>query len=226
MRCLRIPHHLKIYSIFAFLLFSFFLSVGISQNSYATSVTCNLNFTLTTSTNGSNIYYQNCDTSSLSTSVSDYFITEDVSLHLVRSGTSTIYFSYNPFYFNTSFTRDFQTYWFYGSNSGSAGTSFDFSRTYYYTRPVSNFNKTWGFTRTNNIDISLTTFSTVITISDEPFISEPEPCPICPEIPENPYDDKFDNITRAIYCCGAVLIMLYFFFCIYKIIVKDGGSRR
>lgn len=52
-----------------------------------------------------------------------------------------------------------------------------------------------------------------------------EVCQECPVIPDNPYDQKLDNITKAIYVCGAILIMLYFFFCIYKIIVKDGGSR-
>lgn len=53
-----------------------------------------------------------------------------------------------------------------------------------------------------------------------PEPEEPEPCPV---IPENPYDNKLDNITMAIYTCGGILLVLYFFYCIYRIIIKNSG---
>ena len=40
MLCSRIPHPARIYSLFAFLFFSFLFSFGLSQDSYATSYTC------------------------------------------------------------------------------------------------------------------------------------------------------------------------------------------
>lgn len=52
-----------------------------------------------------------------------------------------------------------------------------------------------------------------------------EPCPVCPVIPDNPYDDKFDKIIVAIYTCGAILLIIYFFYCIYGMIIKSTGGK-
>lgn len=49
-------------------------------------------------------------------------------------------------------------------------------------------------------------------------------CPVCPEISDHPYDSKFDEIIKAIYTCGAVLLVLYFFFSIYQVIIKGGSA--
>lgn len=51
---------------------------------------------------------------------------------------------------------------------------------------------------------------------------DPEPCP---EIPENPYDQKLDNITQAIYIASATLLVIYFFYCIYRLIIKNSGVK-
>lgn len=57
--------------------------------------------------------------------------------------------------------------------------------------------------------------------------SEPTPDPEpCPEIPENPYDTKLDDIKKAIYICGASAIMIYFFYIIYGIIIKPTGGTK
>lgn len=45
-------------------------------------------------------------------------------------------------------------------------------------------------------------------------------CPICPEIPENPYDNKFDEIKQAILIIPATALVIYFFFCIYRMLLK------
>lgn len=52
-----------------------------------------------------------------------------------------------------------------------------------------------------------------------------EECQVCPAIPENPYDDKFDKIIVAIYTCGAILLIIYFFYCIYGMIIKSTGGK-
>jgi len=54
---------------------------------------------------------------------------------------------------------------------------------------------------------------------------DPEPCPSCPIVPENPYDNKFDEIKNAIYIIPAVLLLLYFFFCVYNIIIKNSRVK-
>lgn len=53
-----------------------------------------------------------------------------------------------------------------------------------------------------------------------------EECQVCPAIPENPYDNKLDNITMAIYTCGGILLVLYFFYCIYRIIIRNSGVDK
>lgn len=51
-----------------------------------------------------------------------------------------------------------------------------------------------------------------------------EECQACPVIPDNPYDDKFDKIITAIYVCAATILVVYFFYCIYRMIIKTTGS--
>lgn len=71
--------------------------------------------------------------------------------------------------------------------------------------------------------------SVKIIISDEFFFGfycpVCEECQQCPAIPENPYDDKLDNIVNAIYICAATLLVIYFFYCIYRIIIKNSGVK-
>lgn len=63
------------------------------------------------------------------------------------------------------------------------------------------------------------------------FISSGEDCPVCeecqecPAVPENPYDEKLDNITQAIYVCAAVVLVVYFFYCIYRMLIKNFGVK-
>ena len=51
-------------------------------------------------------------------------------------------------------------------------------------------------------------------------------CPICPEIPENPYDDKLDSIRNAIILVPAVCLLLYFFYVIFGIIIPTTGGKK
>lgn len=47
----------------------------------------------------------------------------------------------------------------------------------------------------------------------------------CPEVPENPYDDKLDKIIQAIYVVAGTLLVIYFFYCIYRMIIKPLGGN-
>lgn len=222
MICLRKLPHLKIYSIFAFLFFSFFLSAGISQDSYATSVTCDLS--------GSNLagYFSfPCDLSSVSqkkyisvdwsftaTSNTRYAPTYSFTFGVLQSNP-------NPNapvnYVRVSGYLQYGSIGITSSDSGSLISSISYWFGDSYRVELSNIaNDSHSYTLIVTISDNL---SELLPDSDCPV------CEVCPVIPDNPYDNKFDAITKAIYTCGAVLIMLYFFFCIYKIIVKDGGSR-
>lgn len=61
------------------------------------------------------------------------------------------------------------------------------------------------------------TFTLTNSLSSCP---DPEPCPV---VPDTPYRDQLNNITMAIYTCGGILLVLYFFYCIYRIIIKNSG---
>lgn len=71
------------------------------------------------------------------------------------------------------------------------------------------------------------TFSFRITLTD----TLPSDCPVCeecqecPAVSENPYDEKLDNITQAIYVCAAVVLVVYFFYCIYRMLIKNSGVK-
>ena len=67
------------------------------------------------------------------------------------------------------------------------------------------------------------TYTLVSSLSNCPVCEE---CQVCPAVPENPYDDKFDKIITAIYTCGAILLVIYFFYCIYRMIIKSTGGNQ
>lgn len=220
MVCLRIIRRHWISSIFVFSLFSLFSVFGLSQKSYATSYNCSL------SSYDSGIYYPStiCTDFPSSSDFSTPLYYYDLSLSYSYSSSGRLNLSYrsnnnyiNGLLFITDKSSNFdfsQTGLFLVSHLFYS----DFSGTFKsYPLGISFGNRPSGS--------SVTNISFKITDDINDLVSPSEPCPVCPEIPENPYDNKLDDIKKAIYCCGAILIMLYFFFCIYKIIVKDGGSR-
>lgn len=40
------------------------------------------------------------------------------------------------------------------------------------------------------------------------------------EISDTPYDNKLDQIIQAIYVCAGTMLVIYFFYCIYRMIIK------
>lgn len=61
-----------------------------------------------------------------------------------------------------------------------------------------------------------------ITLTDSFGPSCPE-CQVCPVVPEYPYEDDLTNIKNAVLLVGAVPIVIYFFYAIYKMII--GGVK-
>ena len=213
-------HHLICFFAFS-ILFSFFFSFGISSNSFATSVNC----TVPTLENSTQAF--SCDTSSLddeavwhyrvsSSWTSSSLIQPTISLCISGRSNNGIY---SP---DCSGAIGFTIY-----TAGSRTFNFsDFGQIYPYNYRYNSFVfRDYG--NFSNFTSHFTISSLTITDIDPFNVSCPEceVCQVCPEIPENPYDTKLDNITKAVYTCGAVLIMLYFFFCIYQIIIKHGGSK-
>lgn len=214
MKCLRTLRRHWICFIFVFSFFLFLSVFGLSQDSYATSYNCSMSFDATANT---------------ALSISDFCSGYDGSFSRIYvtdfSGSFTLLNTVASPRINFAFCQSSSTgscanvyYFDLNPGSDSVGTQYSF-----------NFPGI-SFISYNNTPIYLRIYryyhyEFTFTISDSFSCPVCEECQVCPVIPENPYDDKFDALTKAIYCCGAILIMLYFFFCIYKIIVKDGGSR-
>ena len=105
-----------------------------------------------------------------------------------------------------------------------------YSSPIYLTLPSGNMGQLRiSFTNSQNIPSD---FTLAVVLSDtDPLSSsgscpECEVCQVCPVVPENPYDEKLDNITMAIYTCGGILLVLYFFYCIYRMIIKNSGVNN
>lgn len=223
MLCLKTLRRHWICSIFVFSFFLFFSVFGLSQDSFATSYDCFL------SSYSSGLVYPStvCTDFPSSSEFSTNLYYYDLSLTYTNSTSGRLFMSLRD---NSNLTNGSVFITDYNSSLSSLNYSvsgvFFVSNTFYSS--FSNVYKSYplAFSFGNRPSGStVTNISFKITDDINDLTSSSEPCPVCPEIPDNPYDNKLDDIKKAIYCCGAVLIMLYFFFCIYKIIVKDGGSR-
>lgn len=135
--------------------------------------------------------------------------------------------SYSYFYYTCS-SPSYSTYITSGitftSPSGSLSSTY---RSYPIISPYFSLPSGFSF---YSFSINTTSFlnnsTCTLTLSENPpsgSCPECEVCQICPVIPENPYDDKFDQIIRAIYVCAGTLLVLYFFYCIYRLIIKNSG---
>ena len=225
MKCLKkIIHRPQIYLGFCALLLSVFLSFGSSQDSYATSGSCTLTFTHNNSSTSSAVYLSSCKSGSWD---GFYIKPITISYSLSAGSPSSLDLKYiyqaRATFFSLSILGGLQSL-----------SDYDISSYTFYTLP--NYWKQLVYNTSNSSSSSSNQLYTVFNTSVSGSVSVtylytddlsscPEPDP-CPPIPENPYDDKLDSIKTAIYSCGASLFVIYFFVCVYKIIVKDGGSRK
>lgn len=180
-------------TLFGLLLCGFFSFFGLSSPTYAVSDLVK-EFPAGSSVSSGTHMFPSCESVSC-LSQYKYLIVE--SDFYSWSCSNTLYFFYSDSgtkYFNYSCTSTFSIY----------SINFKPNLQYITISQLPNNNYAWKFTLTD----------------DYQSCPEPEPCPV---VPDHPYDDKFDNIEKAIYVCGAILIMLYFFYCIYRMIIKGSG---
>lgn len=71
----------------------------------------------------------------------------------------------------------------------------------------------------------VSTFSSSVTFTLTESYSSCPPIEPCPEIPESPYHNDLIDIKHSIYVCAGVLLVLYFFYCIYRMIIKTTGGQ-
>ena len=45
------------------------------------------------------------------------------------------------------------------------------------------------------------------------------------QVIQGDYHDDLTSINQSILICGAVLLVLYFFYCIYRMIIKSTGGK-
>lgn len=90
---------------------------------------------------------------------------------------------------------------------------------YHLTDSYYKNNTSWGGWMNND---TLPWSYTITFYDSDPVV--PCTCPTCPEVPDNPYDDKLDNINKSILICGAIMIFIYFMFCIYQCFF--GGLKK
>lgn len=226
----KIPRRHLIYS-FLFLVFLFCFSLlGLSSDSYAVSNTC----TLTIPINATSVFTNFCTTDPV------YIRLDSVSFTLDSGSGFSNSFNFGVSYssssaFNNYFTRyDVPFTSFPFSYSDNSLTSNILPNFYPYNDSSSRLGISNNFIYFRIFLVSSVSGSVDLTFTyadslDEFFGGDPTPCPDpvpCPPIPENPYDQKLEDIKRAIIIVGAVPLVIYFFVCVYKIIVKDGGSRR
>lgn len=210
-----IKHHRLTCFFACSILFSFFFSFGISSNSFATEWTCSYTGNRTSTHWDLNLYL--CpgylDTLPANTPL---WVSYDYSIELNSAVSNR-----NTFYIGVGV--DTNNYYNLNYLKTNAGTS------YSYKGVFSIPDKSYATYSAINIPANQSFTYTLVFSDTDPSSGgscpECEVCQVCPAIPDNPYDSKLDNITKAVYTCGAILIMLYFFFCIYQIIIKHGGSR-
>ena len=216
MICKIIPRRVLTYSFVVFLLSCAFCAFGSSSSASAISHTCTLVVDFANNSNQRSLINL--------TSCSDF---DNTQVNYVRfdsvipsTSWSNIPWCISSYYMSRCQDRTVSLN--FDKTSTILPTTFSYSNGSYSYTPYFYLHVYQGYTAPTTTSITIgMTFST--DISD--FASASEPCPVCPVVPDNPYDNKLDNITKAIYVCGASLLVIYFFFCIYKIVVKDGGSR-
>lgn len=217
MVCLKIPRRHLIYSFVAFFALFFTLFFA-SSSTYATSVDCNLSYTMS---GGFENFPSDCDLTGLSTPVY-YKGTFSLSSDSVISSNTRNFYYFIPRYSNVYYTQNNLTFSYIKSSNISDTPNFS-----------SSVSGTLSFVPgrlTVYSDNSFTfNVSFVGTFSDEPIPSDddcdcPE-VPDCPPVPENPYDNKLDEIKNAIIMVGGVMLVIYFLFCLYQILVRHGGGR-
>lgn len=221
----------KFLRIITILLPSFVGVVFFTTNSYATTVTCTDNFV--SATTSSSLISNDCDTSTLD-STKNWYYSIDYSLNVSSSDMG----NNNSAYINAwtvpcpssgscwpnNYPNLGPLIFIPGTDSSFTLSSFRLisdspsSRISYLAKSRFNSSITYDFSSF----LTINSFTVSDDIPSGGSSVDPEE-PDCPELPENPYDNKLDEIKYAIYAIGGVMLVIYFFYAIYKMII--GGSK-
>lgn len=153
-----------------------------------------------------------------------YSITDlglDFTPHFIKYTVSSSNFSFYHFYIETSdnqtsnnpFNSNFDNTIFSHNYSpfGNSATSYSGVITIPY---YPNLTPVFRFRRINSSITYNVTFTFLDTL-DCPDCDCPD-CPDCPEVPDTPYGDKLDKIYHAILIGSATMLVIYFFFIMFK----------
>lgn len=227
MICSLIPHRYSLYMLFWLFFFAFFTCFS-THNVSAASVTCDSsNMTITSN------YASICDISSLDLTTDWYF---DVRFPVLNFQTNTNLEPSLSVSASCGYVFKCQTLF---SMSPSRAPSVPFS--YIANDHYSVNHQHYTYFRLNSADhwSTLSGFSIVISDSLSSGITPEGSLEITENgtydvtsyseavvdvsAPPSTYHDDLANINHSITVCAAVVLVLYFFYCIYRLIIKNSG---
>lgn len=241
MRCLKIPRRVSIYSLL-FLSLSVFTSLFFFyQNSFAAD---DIKITLTEFSNGGPICTSDCSSYKyLFVIPHDFFV-----INPQNPGTWYTYLYFNISWSNGSVSRTFPIGVYGFPNSVTFFELSSYSPDYNILNSLY-YSSTWNSSILDNsiasgwsVDIILSennpyvsgiTPSGSLSITENGTYDVTEYAEVVVNIPSQSgggdgcsvnYSEQFDGVIKAIYTCGAVLLVIYFFYCIYRLFIKTTGG--
>lgn len=224
----------------------FFGSFIITSDTFASSVNCGdivSSFTDITYNSSNHSYYyslSSCDTSSLDSSL-PWFYHYSLQFSSNRSSSWSFGFLLGTAHYNSDFDSLFADG---GKGSFSSFSGVSVSPSFSFGTLNPHFQNL--LFKSNSQVINLSSFT--LSISDSFSSSD---CPVSPsgdisiisngtydvssyatatvdvpaEVIQGDYHDDLVNINQSIIVCGAILLVLYFFYCIYRLIIKNSGVQ-
>lgn len=213
MICKKIPRRHLIYSFVGLLAFFFTFSFC-SSSVFATSLTCSRQVNTTSSwyydfVNGTPA----CDLSSFSNEV--YYHVNFTGEFSQSSTSSSIYVVFG-FRSNASSVFSPDSFMSLGGINGPLSNSSVNHDFYGYLPYIPSEFSSFRFSPSG----SLVNGTFTIEFSDSPFLSSSsDDCENCS------FSDQLNELKQAVLLVPATLLVIYFLFCLYQILIKNGGNR-
>ena len=226
------------YGFFVLLAFSFAFGIGLLNISGDVSAVSDLTYTIDSSNYTTSFYF--CDTYA-NVSCGDYhYLLIETNVPLVSSSFSTLAYYQTP-----------QVVYAY-KTSGFGNTEIMPYRQFYtlpyltYFEDLTSFRyvqisylqnlrySDWSVTITlseNNPYASGITPSGSLSITENGTYDVTQYAEAVVDVPTSSggggfdYSQKLDGVITAIYTCGAIVLVVYFFYCIYRMIIKTTGGK-